>query len=332
MLTYVVGSLFESPAHTLVNTVNTEGVMGKGIAKQFKTIYPEMFGEYQRLCERGQFTIGQLWLHKTPNKWVLNFPTKTTWRKPSKVEYIERGLKKFADKFSDWGITSVAFPLLGCGNGELNWESQVQPLMEDYLADLPIQVYIHTYQTDPSEKPEHRKIREINRWLRSEPRSLPFSEVWRDLKAKLAADPVLTTSSNADEFQAYLAEGAIPGILIRAQEETHFILREHLEAVWDVVRLGQFAVAETVQPDLDEILPYLLGLFARLEYTKLTYLGSKYQRDISAYNVGLQLASSTVRRTASFDQSGVSTYDVELQPAPAIRDTLHVEVRQLELV
>ena len=165
MLTYVVGSLFESPAHTLVNTVNTDGVMGKGIAKRFKTIYPKMFKEYQRLCEREQFTVGQLWLHKTPNKWVLNFPTKTTWRKPSKVEYIKQGLKTFADTYSDRGITSIAFPLLGCGNGELEWEMQVQPLMEEHLADLPIQVYIHTYQTDPSEKPEHRKIREINRWV-----------------------------------------------------------------------------------------------------------------------------------------------------------------------
>lgn len=332
MLTYVVGSLFESPAHTLVNTVNTDGVMGKGIAKRFKTIYPKMFKEYQRLCEREQFTVGQLWLHKTPNKWVLNFPTKTTWRKPSKVEYIKQGLKTFADTYSDRGITSIAFPLLGCGNGELEWEMQVQPLMEEHLADLPIQVYIHTYQTDPSEKPEHRKIREINRWLRSEPRSLPFSEVWRDLKATLAAGPALTTAGNADKFQAYLAEGTIPGILIRAQEETHFILREHLEAVWDVVRLGKFVVAETVQPDLDEIMPYLLGLFARLDYTKLTYLGPEYQRDTSAYNVGLQLASSTVRRTALFDPSGASAYDVELQPTPAIRGTLPVEVRQLELV
>ncbi|MCY4107476.1 MAG: macro domain-containing protein [Chloroflexi bacterium] len=332
MLTYVVGSLFESPAHTLVNTVNTEGVMGKGIAKRFKTVYPNMFEEYQRLCKRGQFAVGQLWIYRTPNKWVLNFPTKTTWRKPSKVEYIEQGLETFAATFSDRGIASVAFPMLGCGNGELDWETQVQPLMEDYLADLPIQIYIHTYQADPSEKPEHRKIREVNRWLRSEPRTLPFSEVWRDLKTTLVSDPALTTPGNVDQFQAYLAEGTVPGILIRAQSDTYFILREHLEAVWDVVRLGKFAVAETVQPYLDEAMPYLLGLFARLEYTRLTYVGSEYRRDTSAYNVGLQLASSAVRRTASFDRNRASTYSVEFQPIPANSGTLHTEVRQLELV
>ena len=233
MLTYVAGSLFESPAHTLVNTVNTEGVMGKGIAKRFKTIYPEMFEEYQRLCERGQFTIGQLWLYKTLNKWVLNFPTKTTWRKPSQVEYIEHGLKTFAATYSDRGITSVAFPLLGCGNGELDWETQVQPLIEEYLADLPIQIYIHTYQTDPSEKPEHRtekpehrKIREINRWLRSEPDSLPFAEVWQDLKATLVDASILTTPDTGLQFEAW--EEPALGILIVARNEPKMITYESL--------------------------------------------------------------------------------------------------------
>lgn len=145
MITYVSGSLFQSPAHVLVNTVNTVGVMGKGIAYQFKLAYPEMFKQYQAWCESGQFNIGQLWLYKTSHKWILNFPTKQDWRQPSRLEYIEQGLKKFVTMYPLKGITTISFPQLGCGNGELNWDKQVKPLMENYLSNLPISVYIHLY-------------------------------------------------------------------------------------------------------------------------------------------------------------------------------------------
>ena len=148
MITYVVGDLFTSPAKVLVNTVNTVGVMGKGIALDFKRIYPEMFKEYQSYCENGIFHIGKLWLYKTPHKWILNFPTKKHWRNKSKLEYIEAGLKKFADTYDAKGIVSISFPMLGCGNGELDWESEVQPLMNSLLGKLPIDIYIHMHHQD----------------------------------------------------------------------------------------------------------------------------------------------------------------------------------------
>lgn len=141
MITYVVSDLLKSPADVLVNTVNTVGVMGKGIANDFKKVYPEMFVRYQKLCERGQFNIGQLWIFKKKNKWVLNFPTKKHWRNPSKIEYIENGLEKFVKTYAEKGITSISFPMLGCGNGELNWETEVRPLMEKYLRNIPIDIY-----------------------------------------------------------------------------------------------------------------------------------------------------------------------------------------------
>ena len=121
MITYVKGTIFASPAQVLVNTVNTEGVMGKGLALRFKQIYPEMFARYQELCENGQIKIGKLWLFKTDHKWILNFPTKNSWRQPSRIEYLAAGLKKFSEEFIDLKIHSVAFPALGCGNGELDW-------------------------------------------------------------------------------------------------------------------------------------------------------------------------------------------------------------------
>ena len=99
--TYVRGNIFESPAETLVNTVNTVGVMGKGIAYEFKRLYPEMFREYRDLCERGSLQIGALYLYRTDHKSVLNFPTKKHWRSPSQPEYIEEGLKTFVRTYRE---------------------------------------------------------------------------------------------------------------------------------------------------------------------------------------------------------------------------------------
>lgn len=143
MITYVKMNIFESPAQVIVNTVNTVGVMGKGIAKQYKTFYPEMFKEYQKFCEAKLLEVGKLWIYKTENKWILNFPTKKHWRNPSKIEYIEEGLQKFVDTYKEKGIRSISFPPLGCGNGGLNWENEVKPLMEKYLKDIDIDVFIH---------------------------------------------------------------------------------------------------------------------------------------------------------------------------------------------
>ncbi len=177
MLVYIVGNLFESPAQVLVNTVNTVGIMGKGIAKDFKIIYPEMFKQYQQLCENQELTVGKLWLYRTDNKWILNFPTKTTWRQPSKLEYIEAGLKAFVRGYAERGITSIAFPKPGCGNGELDWENQVQPLMEKYLKKLPIDIFIYLHNKK-NRTPEHRDIKAMAKWLRSNPEFLGVSEVW----------------------------------------------------------------------------------------------------------------------------------------------------------
>jgi O-acetyl-ADP-ribose deacetylase (regulator of RNase III) len=142
MITYIEGSLFISTAQTLVNTVNTAGVMGKGLAKAFKTYYPEMFAEYAKRCAEKQFATGQLLLYRTPHKWVLNFPTKRHWRQPSRLADIKAGLETFVRTYAEQGISSVAFPQLGCGNGGLEWEAQVRPLMEQYLCDLPLDVQV----------------------------------------------------------------------------------------------------------------------------------------------------------------------------------------------
>lgn len=142
MLKYVKGDLLKSPAQVLVNAVNTVGVMGKGIASQFKNKYPEMFKEYRSLCNAGNFKIGELLLFYEKDHWIMLFPTKKHWRNPSNLSYIEDGLKKFVEVYDGLNITSIAFPKLGCGNGGLDW-NDVRPLMEKYLKPLPIDVYIY---------------------------------------------------------------------------------------------------------------------------------------------------------------------------------------------
>ncbi|NVB41152.1 macro domain-containing protein [Pseudenhygromyxa sp. WMMC2535] len=149
MLHYVCHDIFESPAQTLVNTVNTVGVMGKGLAREFKRRYPVMFERYRSFCDSGDLEVGKLYLFRTPNEWVLNFPTKQHWRSPSKLEWIEAGLRKFVAEYEAQGIRSVSFPQLGCGNGGLDW-AEVKPLMAQHLGPLPIPVFVHTRIDDPS--------------------------------------------------------------------------------------------------------------------------------------------------------------------------------------
>jgi O-acetyl-ADP-ribose deacetylase (regulator of RNase III) len=135
-------SVFDAPVTTVVNTVNCDGVMGKGLALEVKKRYPRVFNSYRKACERGTLTTGKLQLVKAEDRWILNFPTKDHWRAKSKLAYVEAGLKKFVATYKRKGITSVAFPPLGCGHGGLNWQD-VQPLMQSYLESLPdVRIYI----------------------------------------------------------------------------------------------------------------------------------------------------------------------------------------------
>jgi len=235
MITYVVGDLFRSPAKVLVNTVNVVGVMGKGIAYDFKRIYPEMFEQYQYYCESGMLDIGKLWLYKTPHKWILNFPTKKHWRNKSKVEYIEAGLRKFADTYDSKGIVSVSFPMLGCGNGELNWDIQVQPLMEEILKPLPIEIYVHLYRPNARFVPEHRNIREIKRWLQSKPRFLPFAEFWDDVKHVAGSAKTFVTFDGSTRFTVSLDLFG-ENLLFEFGLESLVVHRETLEQWWALMR------------------------------------------------------------------------------------------------
>lgn len=145
MIKYVRGDLLKSPTQVLVNTVNTVGIMGAGIALQFKEQYPEMFQKYQLLCKKKLLDIGKLYLWKptnTSSKEILLFPTKKHWLNLSELNWIEAGLQKFVENYERLNIKSIAFPKLGCGNGGLSWHD-VKPSMEKYLGPLPIEIYVY---------------------------------------------------------------------------------------------------------------------------------------------------------------------------------------------
>ena len=153
MIEVLIGNIFESGSQTIVNTVNCVGIMGKGIAAEFKTRYPEMFKDYVGRCEQKKVNSGVPYLFKESmfSPHVINFPTKTHWRAASRIEDIEKGLQILTKKYKEWEIESIAVPPLGCGNGQLLWES-VGPLLYRYLSELDIPVKIYAPYGTPREQ------------------------------------------------------------------------------------------------------------------------------------------------------------------------------------
>jgi O-acetyl-ADP-ribose deacetylase (regulator of RNase III) len=147
MIKYVKGNLLDSPAVALVNTVNTVGVMGKGIALQFKQAYPHNFAVYKNACRIGQVEIGKILAVKDRDlilgdKLIINLPTKTHWRLPSEYGYIERGLIALRAYLIENDIKSLAMPAPGCGNGGLDW-NLVKPILEKYLGGLDSRIDVY---------------------------------------------------------------------------------------------------------------------------------------------------------------------------------------------
>lgn len=143
MVKVIMGDIFESQAQTLVNTVNCVGVMGKGVALEFKKRFPDMFKDYVKRCEAKQVRLGRPYLFKRmfpPS--ILNFPTKDHWRSVSRLQDIVEGLLYLQQHYKEWGITSLAVPPLGCGHGQLEWRV-VGPTLYRHLKaiDIPVELY-----------------------------------------------------------------------------------------------------------------------------------------------------------------------------------------------
>ena len=139
MLRFTTGDILATDAEALVNTVNCVGVMGRGIALQFKKAFPENFRAYARACQRGEVKLGAMFVFETGTlihpRTIINFPTKRHWRGSSRIEAVEAGLKDLVHMVRDRGIRSMAVPPLGCGLGGLDWRI-VRPRIEEALGSL----------------------------------------------------------------------------------------------------------------------------------------------------------------------------------------------------
>jgi O-acetyl-ADP-ribose deacetylase (regulator of RNase III) len=147
-ITRGTGNLLAQDVDALVNTVNTDGIMGKGIALQFKRTWPAMFKDYEAACKRGKVTLGRMHVWRTGSltgpQYIINFPTKGHWRARSKLTDIETGLQDLTRVISELGITSIAIPPLGCGNGGLDWR-EVEPRMLRSLEPLASSVDVRIF-------------------------------------------------------------------------------------------------------------------------------------------------------------------------------------------
>lgn len=159
MLQFTKGNLFKADVEAIVNTVNSEGFMGKGIALQFKRAYPDNFAAYVAACKRGEVVTGSVLVVPvnpldSPIKYVINFPTKAKWRAKSRIEYIETGLESLVREVERLGIRSLGIPPLGCGLGGLPWP-KVKERIEQAFASLPdVRVLVF----EPGETPPAKEM------------------------------------------------------------------------------------------------------------------------------------------------------------------------------
>ncbi len=148
MIQIARGNLLNAEVDALVNTVNCDGYMGKGIALQFKQAFPANFKAYEAACKHGEMVPGRMFIHDNGGlvnpRWIVNFPTKRHWRNKSRIEDIASGLSALVADVQRLGIRTIAVPPLGCGLGGLNW-ADVRPMIEQAFAPLP-DVTVHLYE------------------------------------------------------------------------------------------------------------------------------------------------------------------------------------------
>ena len=142
MIQFLKGDIFESSAQTLVNPVNCRGIMGKGLALLFRNRFLGLHESYVIDVLDKRLSIGNPTIWKGPQKWVINFPTKNDWRKPSSYDFIEAGLKGLRARLDEWGVLSLALPALGCGLGSLEWD-KVRLLILVHLGDLAMNIEVY---------------------------------------------------------------------------------------------------------------------------------------------------------------------------------------------
>ena len=272
MIIYTDVSIFDSPADVLVNTVNTVGVMGKGIAKEFKRLHPGMFKAYSNMCKSGQLQIGDLWLYRHSSGGVLNFPTKQDWRSDSKIEYIEKGLQQFIEDYMTYDCRTISFPQLGCGSGRLSWEKDVKPLMEDYLGNLPLYILIHTYGTETPDA-----VTKLNHGSRV---AHEFESLWEHLSRFAKTSEQISFPIGPESFNLTLTIDQTGGetIELRNDQSIHSIPKESLNKLW--MHMINIGICAPWMP-LGESYATMLGGLTLLSKSELFVTANLWERDTS---------------------------------------------------
>jgi len=194
-----------------------------------------MYRPYKDICDKGLLEPGKLWLWQGPETWVLNFPTKIHWRNPSKLDWIEAGLKKFVKQYAVRGIQDISFPRLGCGNGGLDW-ADVRPMMEHYLEPLDIPIFIHdfSYEIGMPEHMEHLATQMMAEQLHND----SFDEFMESLRRVLEV-----SHGRLEELQAgkkFVATLASDGTLTLSGDRSDSVMieTEALRGIWLSLRNG----------------------------------------------------------------------------------------------
>ncbi|MCU0512918.1 MAG: macro domain-containing protein [Anaerolineae bacterium] len=267
MLTYVAGEIIYSPAQVLVNPVNTVGTMGEGLAGDFKRFYPDMFAAYRELCQADRLEIGQVFLWRTPHKWILNLPVRKHWRAEARLEYLEAGLQKFARSYATHNITSVSFPL-ALTEGPALPPAEVRPLLESYLGALPITIYLH--EPDNPLETAPRNVRAMRLWLEGTPQPVTFDDFWRQVTLLARKAPFTTPDGRSITVQAAPRKGSerISLKLLVAGESSLYIPETQLQDLWQYVRRAGYILPRNLPGGLEQPAPVVMALLGQLPWLR----------------------------------------------------------------
>ena len=243
-----------------------------------------MYRLYRGHCKSGRLRVGNLWLYRTLGRWVLNFPTKAHWRSPSKTEYIRAGLQKLVATYQDRGIDSISFPLLGCGNGGLDFDTQVRPLMEQYLRSLPIPVYIHRRRESSGFVAEHDELGLFSSI--GPPES--FDELWKHLLQLTEGNLDLHTFTTESQFR--LADVTDDNLVFdRLHGSRVHVPAEDVRSLWHRLSNTGTVLSREAPGRIGREYSLVFPLLTQLPYVSRVTLGADYEGFVRRQTQGLQL-------------------------------------------
>ncbi|APF16811.1 Appr-1-p processing domain protein [Caldithrix abyssi DSM 13497] len=248
MITFTKGNIVQADAEALVNTVNCVGIMGKGIALQFKKAFPEAyFSAYQKACRKGELRPGRVQVWSTGSfvnpKYIINFPTKTHWKAKSKYEYIESGLQTLKQEIKRLGIRSVAIPPLGSGLGGLEW-LKVKEMIEKAFEDMP-DVKVLVYQPEGAPAAETMPVK------KEKPKMTLARALFIKLMQFYSRHAYRLTLLEIQKLAYFLQEAGIP-LRLKYVKHHYGPYAHNLNKVLEVIE-GHFTrgYGDTQQPDVE---------------------------------------------------------------------------------